>query len=300
MGPWSNGQWNQKEGRSLGAIEFGSNTADYFRQNVELPFFNRYLKDQRAPGLPRALVFQTGANEWRSLDAWPPAASDLRSLHLRADGRLTWEPPSATDPGFREYTSDPAKPVPYTSEIAQWYNPAFMLQDQRFASTRTDVLVYQTDLLQSDVTVAGPVTASLSVSTSGTDSDWVVKVIDVFPDTLPDSAALACKTPLGGYQMLVRGDVMRGKFRNSLAVPEPFVPDRVAKVEFELQDLFHTFKQGHRIMVQVQSTWFPMIDLNPQKFTDIFRAQPGDFRKALQRVYSTPEAGSLLRMPVLK
>lgn len=296
MGPWSHGEWSQNSGQVLGDIDFGSRTADYYTDHVEVPFFNYYLKDQGKPDLPEAMVFETGGNQWRSLDSWPPKDLEAKDLYLQAGGGLSWEAPSASAGGYREYLSDPAKPVPYTSEIVHWYNPSFMLQDQRFAATRPDVLVYQTDPLPASVTFAGPMTATLYVSTSGTDSDWVVKVIDVFPDNMPDPVPNPRNVKLGGYEMLVRGDVLRGKFRNSLSTPEAFVPDQITKCEFVLQDFFHTFKEGHRIMIQVQSTWFPMIDRNPQKFVDIYQAQAGDFQKATERVYSTTEYPSHIRV----
>ncbi|MBZ5497005.1 MAG: CocE/NonD family hydrolase [Acidobacteriia bacterium] len=295
MGPWSHGEWSRSDGQMLGDIDFGSKTADYYTERVEVPFFNYYLKDQGKLDLPGAFVFETGANQWRSLDSWPPKDLQAKDLYLQADGSLSWEPPAGSAPDYREYVNDPSKPVPYTSEITNWYNPSFMLQDQRFAATRPDVLVYRTDPLASAVTIAGPISASFFVSTSGTDSDWIAKVIDVFPDGTPDPQPNPRNVRLGGYEMMVRGDVLRGKFRNSLSAPEPFVPGQVTKIEFELQDVFHTFKEGHRIMVQVQSTWFPMIDLNPQKFVDVYRAQAADFQKATQRVYSSREYPSHVR-----
>jgi putative CocE/NonD family hydrolase len=300
MGPWSHGQWNQNDGQTLGDIDFGSKTTDFYTEQVEVPFFNYYLKDQGPLGLPEAMVFETGANRWRSLDSWPPKDVESQNAYLQVNGTLSWETPTGSTPGYREYLSDPGKPVPYTSEIVHWYNPSFMLQDQRFAATRPDVLVYQTDPLKNSTTMAGPITASFFVSTSGTDSDWIVKVIDVFPDSALDPKSNPCNVRMGGYQMLVRGDVLRGKFRNSLLTPEPFVPNQVTGIEFELQDVFHTFKEGHRIMIQVQSSWFPMIDLNPQKFVDIYNAQATDFQQATQRVYSTPDFPSHIRMRVRK
>jgi uncharacterized protein len=302
MGPWSHGQWSRFDGQKLGDIDFGSKTAEYYTERVEVPFFNYYLKDKGKPDLPGAFVFETGANRWHSLESWPPGNLQMKDLFLHASGALTWEPPAGGASGsrYREYVSDPAKPVPYSSEIVHWYNPAFMLQDQRFAATRPDVLVYQSDPLKESVTVAGPIQASLFVSTTGTDSDWVVKVIDRFPDDTPDPAANPCEVRLGGYEMMVRGDVLRGKFRNSLAAPEPFVPGQVTGISFELQDVFHTFKEGHRILIQVQSTWFPMIDLNPQKFVDIYHAEAGDFQKANQRIYGTREFPSHVRFGVMQ
>lgn len=308
MGPWSHGQWRGDTGDSLGYVQWGSPTCLFYLDSIVFPFFNYHLKGHGEPRLAEAMVFQTGANQWRFLDSWPPKGVVHTNLYLSTNGRLSFEPPSKPGQGqqYDEYLSDPSKPVPYTSEITHWYNPGFMVEDQRFASKRPDVLVYQTDELQEDLTIAGPVTASLFVSTTGTDSDWIVKVIDVFPDTMTstlrflgspyDERTLRFK----GYQMLVRGDVMRGKFRKSLANPQSFVPNTAAKVEFVLNDVFHTFKKGHRLMVHIQSSWFPMIDRNPQRFVDIYSAKESDFQKATQRVYRSAVWSSHLKLPVLR
>jgi hypothetical protein len=234
------------------------------------------------------------------LESWPPKNLEKKSLFLHSGGKLSFEPPGAGSPAYDEYISDPAKPVPYTAEIRHWYNPAYPVEDQRFASRRTDVLVYVSDVLTEDLTVAGPVLPSLFVSTSGTDSDWIVKVIDVYPDNTPSPPKNPQGIKLGGYEQLVRGDVIRGKFRNSLAKPEPFVPNTVTPVNFELLDVFHTFKKGHRVMVHIQSSWFPKIDRNPQTFVDIFAAKESDFQKATQRVYHTPEFPTQITLGVLK
>jgi putative CocE/NonD family hydrolase len=299
MGPWSHGQWNQNDGHWLGDIDFGSRTSEFYTEFVELPFFNFHLKGQGTPDLAEAVVFETGANEWRYLDSWPPDQRKPRSLYLRDGERLSFEPPGEGETGFDEYVSDPAKPVPYTGKTNHWYDESFMLEDQRFAARRPDVLSYSTAVLEEDVRVAGPLTVSFYVSTSGTDSDWVVKVIDVFPPDTANPASNPREVELGGYQMLVRGDVLRGKFRNSLATPEPFVPGEVTKIKFDLQDIFHTFKKKHQIMIQVQSTWFPMIDLNPQKLVNIYNARPEDFQKAAQRVFHSAEFPSSLEFGVV-
>lgn len=300
MGPWSHGEWARNDGQKLGSIDFGSKTSDYFREHLELPFFNHYLKGRAAPELAEATVFDTGAHHWRRFESWPPHNASSKSIYLQSSGSLSFDSDETSNPPVREYVSDPSKPVPYTAQITNWYDRAFMLEDQRFAGRRPDVLVYQTPVLQSDITLAGPITADLFVSTSGTDSDWVVKVIDVFPNDTANPEPNPCDVQLGGYEMLVRGDVLRGKFRNSLSQPEPFVPNQVTKVAVQLQDAFHTFKKGHRIMVQLQSSWFPMIDLNPQKFEDIFQARAEDFQKATQRVYSTSQYPSRLEFNVLQ
>lgn len=283
MGPWSHGEWSRTDGRRLGDIDFGSPTAEFYTEHIELPLFNHYLKDAPMPDLAEAMVFDTGAKEWRYLDSWPPKGTEERALYFGKDGQLGFEPPRSRGAAYDQYVSDPSKPVPYTSEITQWYDASFMLEDQRFAARRPDVLVYETAPLTESVSVAGPIAVDLTVSTSGTDSDWIVKLIDVFPDDTPASG----DAELGGYQMLVRGDAMRGKFRNGLAHPEPFIPNEVTTVSFTLEDGLHTFQKGHRIMVQVQSTWFPMFDINPQTFVDIFHAEEKDFQQATERVYHT-------------
>jgi len=303
MGPWSHGQWGYDSGDSLGMIKWGSKTGTFYVDSVIFPFFNYYLKGKGEPKFAEATVFETGNNVWRFLESWPPKNVVPSDLYLREKGRLSFEAPNQTAKGseYDEYVSDPAKPVPYTAEIRHWYNSAFPVEDQRFAWTRPDVMTYTSDVLASDVTVAGPITATLYVSTSGTDSDWIVKVIDVMPDSVVFAGrGFGSSMKMKGYQMMVRGDVMRGKFRNSMSNPEPFVPNQVTKVEFVLNDIFHTFKRGHRLMVQVQSSWFPMIDRNPQSFVDIYSATESDFQKATQRIYHTPERSSLIRIPILK
>ncbi len=292
MGPWYHGQWNfDSSGRRLGDLDWGSETAQFYRDSIEAPFFDAYLLNGGRAALPEAFLFNTGANVWRRLDAWPPPTATSVNLYLHAGERLSFDRPTATASAYDEYVHDPARPVPYTNEVTRWYNRGFMVEDQRFAARRPDVLVYETDVLSADVTIAGPIEAHLVVATSGTDADWVVKLIDVFPDTAGRGAG---RSALGGYQMLVRGDVLRGKFRNSLARPEPFTPDAPTPIAFTLQDAFHTFRAGHRIMVQVQSSWFPMIDRNPGTFTDIFQATADEFRRTTQRVYRSAAYPSYL------
>ena len=294
MGPWNHGQWNRDPGEVLGDINFDSETSVWFQTNVQLPFFNYHLKGKGDPIRAEAVVFETGANQWHQLDSWPPKNITQKNLYLLPQGKLDFNPPPQSVEQFSEYASDPAKPVPHTREIRSGVSGAVLVEDQRFAATRPDVLVFQSGKLDKDITIAGPTIASLQVSTSGTDADWVVKLIDVFPD---DSLGVARSgVPLGGYQMLVRGDVIRGKFRNSFSKPEPFVPNEVTKVEFELRDLFHRFKKGHRIMVQIQSTWFPLVDRNPQKFVNIRTAKESDFQKATHRVYHSPEHASHVKV----
>jgi putative CocE/NonD family hydrolase len=301
MGPWSHGGWARSDGSKLGPVAFGSKTSEYFREQIQFPFFEYYLKGKGSPKFPEAWVFETGTNEWKTYDAWPPRGGRRRSLYLQARGGLSFdEPADSADPAVDEYVSDPARPVEYIDQIEIRMTSDYMVQDQRVASRRPDVLVYQGPALGTDVTIAGPVLARLFVSTSGTDSDWVVKLIDVYPDDYPAAEGDAPGPKLAGYQQLVRGDVMRGKFRNSLEKPEAFVPDQPTAVNFTMPDVAHTFRAGHRIMVQIQSTWFPLVDRNPQKFVDIYSATESDFLKATQRVYRSAQMPSHLEVVELK
>lgn len=300
MGPWFHGGWARSDGDALGDIRFGSKTAEFYREQIELPFFNYYLKDKGKLSLPEAYVFETGANRWHTYSQWPPPGTALKALYLRENGKLSFDaPPGAGRPAFDEYVSDPQKPVPFINGINTGMTREYMVEDQRLAGRRTDVLVYQTDPLAEDVTIAGPVTASLYVSTTGTDSDFIVKLIDVYPDDAPDNEPNPAGVRMGGYQMLVRGEPMRAKFRNSFERPEPMTPGKITKVEFTMPDIFHTFLKRHRIMVQIQSTWFPLVDRNPQKFVDIYSAVESDFQKATQRVYRSGRNSSHLRLNVL-
>jgi putative CocE/NonD family hydrolase len=300
MGPWYHGGWNSSRGDTLGAIAWGSATSLFYTDSIEGPFFDHWLKDAPDPGLPEAYVFDTGAKEWRRFDAWPPRDVQDAGLYLQDGFGLGFEAPGTSSRAYDEYVHDPAHPVPYTAETVTWYDPAFMLEDQRFASRRPDVLTYESEVLAEDFTVAGPIQVSLVVSTSGTDADWIVKLIDVFPDTLEAGTGNSGSVPLGEYQMLVRGDVLRGKFRNSLAEPEPFRPGEPTPLAFTLQDAFHTFRAGHHIMVQIQSSWFPMIDRNTGVFMDIFQATESDYHKTTQRVYRSPGQISALTVKRLR
>jgi putative CocE/NonD family hydrolase len=301
MGPWSHGQWNGTRGDSLGAIAWGMNTSQFYNDSLEAPFFNYHLlgEAQPAPRQFEAAVFETGPNRWHFLDAWPPRATTATPVYVRAGGALSLEPPTEAAGAFDEYVSNPAKPVPYTAEHRHWYNAAFMVEDQRFAAHRPDVLVYQTEPLTSDFTVAGPIAVEFTVSTSGTDADWIIKVIDVLPDS-GTGGSPAARNRMGNYQMLVRGDVLRGKFRNSMSNPEPFTPGAPTPLKFRLNDVFHTFRPGHRLMVQVQSTWFPIIDRNPGRFMDIWQATDADFQPTTQRVYRSSAQPSRVVLPVLR
>jgi putative CocE/NonD family hydrolase len=306
MGPWIHGGWARGEGKSLGYVQFDSKTSEYFRTQLQFPFFEQHLKGVKpARAIAEVNAFETGTNVWRQYTAWPPVQAKPAMLYLGANGKLGWQQGVAGD-GFDEYVSDPKKPVPYIGYPSTGVPQEYMVSDQRFASTRPDVLVYQSDVLEEDVTIAGPVTPKLFVSTTGTDADWVVKLIDVYPQDYPggEERKRGKDVPppaleLGGYQQLVRGNPLRGKFRNSFEKPEPFVPGKVEAVSYHLGDVNHTFRRGHRIMVQVQSSWFPLVDLNPQTFTSIPKAKPEDFRKATQRVYHSAQAPSGLQVMVM-
>ena len=297
-GPWFHGGWNRDAGEALGDVRFNQKTSEYFREHIEFPFFQRYLKDEGETKFPAADVFETGRNEWHSLDQWPPSNATPRTYYFESVGRLSSTAPTAPGETFDEYVSDPSKPVPHIPWISTSMSAPYMTADQRFAGRRTDVLVYQTDPLMRDVTFAGPLTASLYVSTSGTDSDWIVKLIDVYPGDYPDPDPNPTGVKMGGYEQLVRGEPFRGKFRKSFARPVPFEPGKPDKVEFQLPDVYQTFRRGHRIMVQVQSSWFPLVDRNPQKFMDIPKALSSDFTKATERVYFGGADGSKIEMRV--
>jgi putative CocE/NonD family hydrolase len=284
MGPWFHGGWSRGDGEGLGDVRFGSKTSAFYRENIELPFFNYYLKDKGEMKLPEAYVFESGSNKWKTYDTWPPANARQEALYINANGKLSFTKPADSN-SFDEYISDPARPVPFISNINIGMTREYMVDDQRFASRRPDVLTYQTDLLTEDLTVAGPLTASLFVSTSGTDSDYVVKLIDVYPDDARDNIPNPSGMKMGGYEMLVRGEPMRARFRKSFEKPEPMPPNKPERIEYVMPDVNHTFMKGHRIMVQIQSSWFPLVDRNPQKFVDIYKATEADFQKATERVY---------------
>jgi putative CocE/NonD family hydrolase len=307
-GPWVHGAWGGRAGASIGNVQFASRTGEFFRSQIQFPFFEQYLRGAGDAHLPKAYVFETGTNVWRKYPSWPPPNARERTLYLQGAGGLAFERPNgARESDYDEYVSDPSHPVP---PVGYAYGPVegsngpkvpkeYMVSDQRFAAKRPDVLVYQTPPLEQDVTVAGPVRPRLFVSTSGTDSDWVVKLIDVYPVDYTGSGAAPDKSDvasppaiMGGYEQLVRGEPMRGKFRKSFEHPEPFTPGKVEEVDFSMPDVNHTFRAGHRIMVQVQSSWFPLTDRNPQTFTEIPQARPEQFQKATERVYHSEAAPS--------
>ncbi len=298
MGPWFHGGWARGDGEQLGDVRFNSKTSAYYRETIELNWFERLLKDKGSNQHAEAWIFETGTNEWHRYDAWPPKQAEPRSLHLLADGKLGWDAPPKGN-SFAEYTSDPAKPVPHTDKISNIMAVEYMSGDQRFASRRPDVLTFTTDALDNDVRLVGPLEVDLWVSTTGTDSDFVVKLIDVYPDDLSDPSPNPTGVRLGGYQQLVRGDIMRGKFRESFEKPAPFKPGEPTRVRFTLQDVGHSFRSGHRIMIQVQSSWFPLFDRNPQTFTDIYSAKAEQFQSATQRVYVAGEHASRIEVRVL-
>jgi putative CocE/NonD family hydrolase len=290
MGPWSHGGWSRGPGDRLGNLNFAVKTGEFFREQIQFPFFEKYLKDKPAD-LPEAFMFLTGINEWRRQPAWPPKDAQPLTLRFAAGHRLTAAGAAEGDGTFDEYVSDPEHPVPYVGYIASGMTSDYMTEDQRFASQRPDVLAYQSEPLDGDVVVAGPVKVHLTVSTTGTDSDFVVKLVDVYPNDYPTPPAPMGQVlpsnavKMGGYQQLVRGEPFRGKYRNSFEKPEPFAPGKAVPIEYELPDIYHAFRKGHRIMVQVQSSWFPLVDRNPQKFMEIPKAVASDFQRATERVY---------------
>jgi putative CocE/NonD family hydrolase len=306
-GPWYHVQWANNDGTHHGNIQFGSNTSEYYQQHFEIPFFNYFLKGKGdVSQIAEANIFVTGANQWKTFTQWPPSNKEDKEMYLQSGGKLNWSKPAGAS-SFSEYISDPAKPVPYEEFVHFNRTRTYMTDDQRFAARRTDVLVFQTDTLTDAVTLTGNVIADLLVSTSTTDADFVVKVIDVYPDNLSyNNVDIYAEKdpvnpyPMGGYEMLVRAEIMRGKFRNSFSKPEPFVPGKVTEVKWELPDMAHTFLKGHRIMVQIQSSWFPLADRNPQKFMDIYTANDNDFQKANIRIYHDAEHQSKIILPVLK
>ena len=302
MGPWYHGQWASNNGNYLGNVQFGSNTAFWYQNNIEIPFFNYYLKGKgEVPSIAEATIFYTGENKWRNLDQWPPATSKATDIYFGANGQLSWSKQTGSN-SYTEYLSDPSHPVPYTEDVHHNRTREYMTDDQRFASRRPDVISFQTAPLDQDLVLAGAVTANLQVSITGTDADFVVKIIDVFPDdfryTGDRNPSNRDTYPMGGYQMLVRGEIMRGKYRKSFEKPEPFKPGQVETVKFELPDIAHTFKKGHRLMIQVQSSWFPLADRNPQKFVNIYQADEKDFQKATIRIYHDAAHPSSIILPV--
>jgi uncharacterized protein len=299
VGPWNHGGWSRGEGQKLGRIDFGSATSAYYRREVLARFLAYHLKGKGTLDLPEALTFRTGANEWMRHDAWPPKRNvAARKLYFQANRKLSFDPPPATpQPAFDSYISDPANPVPYRPrpiEVRSGW-ATWLVEDQRFVDHRPDVLSWVSEPLKDDVTVSGKIVANLFASTTGTDSDWIVKLIDVYPEKYqPDPK-------MSGFQLMIAGDVLRGRYRNSLEKPEPIVPDAVTRYEIGFPANDHVFLKGHKIMVQVQSTWFPVIDRNPQRFVpNIFLAQESDFQRATQRVFRSGQQASYIAVPVVE
>jgi uncharacterized protein len=290
MGPWGHGDWASERGKSThNHLYFGDSISTFYQREIERKFFAYYLKDEGQMTLPEAYMFDTGSKQWQSFNAWPPREIAPLKLYFGSNGKLFVNQPTATEAVF-EYVSDPLKPVPYTSQTeGLTFTPRnYMSDDQRHASRRPDVITFETDALENDVVLAGEIMAKLKVSMTGTDADFIVKLIDVYPSDHANYTHNAKNIVLGGYQQLVRAEVFRGRFRNSFAKPEPFTPGKISDVEFPLQDILHSFKKGHRIMIQIHSTWFPYIDRNPQKYVDnIYEANEEDFIKSTITVYGS-------------
>ncbi|MFC2090786.1 CocE/NonD family hydrolase [Bacteroidota bacterium] len=302
MGPWVHGGWTNPTGNRYNKIPFHEENKYFYQDEIEYKFFSYYLKGEGEMDLPEAWIFETGSGKWRAYDSWPPEDTEQKKVYLHANKSLSDIPPLAAEDAYDEYISDPENPVPYTAvfqNCRSFYNSYYLSEDQRFASTRPDVLEYEGEVFEEDITIAGPVEVELYVSTSGTDADWVVKLIDVYPDTADNRGIDQRVTEVGGYQMLVRGDIFRGKYRNSFEEPVPFVPGEVSRVKFTLPDLNHCFLKGHKMMIQVQSSWFPLFDRNPQTFTDIYKCDEDAFQKATHRVYHTKEFPTHITVGVL-
>ncbi|WP_410478481.1 CocE/NonD family hydrolase [Pedobacter frigoris] len=298
-GPWFHGGWVRGTGSSFGDIDFGQATSTLYQEKFELPFFKHYLKGEGDFKVGEANIFITGSNQWKEFNTWPPKDTEERTLYLQPNGKLSFEKVQRTD-SWDEYVSDPNAPVPYQDGVQAKRTREYMVDDQRFAARRPDVRTFQTDALTEDITLTGPVLAKLVVSTTGTDADYVVKLIDVYPEDASNPSPNPKNVIMGGYQMMVRGEIMRGKYRNSFEKPEPFVPGQITKVNYTLPDIAHTFKKGHRIMIQIQNSWFPLADRNPQQFMDIYKAEPGDFIKATHRIFHDVYNSSAITVNVLK
>jgi putative CocE/NonD family hydrolase len=302
MGPWTHGGWSSPDHNDPSLIPFREEDKYFYMNEIEYPFFTYYLKGKGKPDLPEAWIFDTGSDQWRAYDSWPPKNVTEKHIWLDEGGTIRWSIPGKNPQAFDEYISDPAKPVPYTAPFLSarsFYNRQYLSEDQRFASTRPDVLVYKGEVIKEELTLAGPIEVELFVSTTGSDADWVIKLIDLYPDTAEQRGLDPRDIEIGGYQMLIRGDIFRGKYRNSFEQPEPFQPGEVTRVAFTLPDINHTFKEGHRIMIQIQSSWFPLFDRNPQTFINIYECDEDAFQKARHRIYRSPEHPSKLKLPVL-
>lgn len=305
VGPWFHGGWHRSDGSSLGNVRFGSKTAAYYRENLEIPFFTRFLTDEAAEWkrFHPISVFFTGENSWKNFETWPAEILSPISMYLGANKTLTFTKPEK-DTSFTSYVSNPANPVPYAETPGTKRTREYMIDDQRFAAKRPDVLVFQTEPLSRGITLAGPILAELKVKVNSTDADFIVKIIDVFPDKFKYDTSVCCKgvkqeANMGGYQMLVRAEIMRGKYRNNMEKPEPFDTTQVESVRILMPDVAHVFQPGHRIMVQIQSSWFPLFDRNPQVFTNIYTCDDKDFVPATIKIYHQKDAASSIFLPVL-
>lgn len=304
MGPWSHGDWARERGaQNVFNIHFGDSISTWYQDNVEAEFFNHFLKGpgDGQTGLPEAYMFDTGKKEWTRFENWPPANAERVNMYPHADGSLSMDAPSARG-SFAEFVSDPAKPVPHSEDIKLTFTPRkYMIDDQRFAARRPDVLVYETEVLENDITLAGEIMAKLKVSITGTDADWIVKLVDVYPGDTKTPEWVTANQKLSNYHQMVRSESMRGRYREGFDNPKPFVPNQVTDVDFRLQDVYHTFKKGHKIQIQIQSTWFPLIDRNPQKYVEnIFKADESDFIKSTHRVFSAAENATVIEVQVLR
>lgn len=299
VGPWFHGGWVRSAGDSFGDINFDQPTSTYYQENFELPFFKYHLKGEGSFNPAEASIFVTGSNQWHKFSSWPPQNTEMKALYFHQNGTLSFNKPSGSN-SFDEYQSDPNQPVPYQAGVQASRTREYMVDDQRFAARRPDVKTYQTAVLTEDITLTGPVLANLKVSTTGTDADYVVKLIDVYPEDTKAISPVNKEKMMAGYQMLVRGEILRGKYRNSFEKPEAFVPNKVTEVNYALPDVGHTFKKGHRIMVQIQHSWFPLADRNPQQFMNIYEAKAEDFKKATHRIYHDDQNASFLSLPILK
>jgi putative CocE/NonD family hydrolase len=298
MGPWTHGGWAGASWTKFGTYQFGSNLNQYYREELETKFFNYYLKDKGSFEATEATVFETGTNQWKHYAEWPPSNSKNVTYYFQAEKELAVTRPGVVN-SSDQYISDPGNPVPYTSGHYTDRNDEYLAEDQRFAALRPDVIYFQTGTLSENITVTGRLHANLFVSTTGTDADFIVKLIDVLPDNEPDPIPNPKNVHMAGYQRLVRAEVFRGKFRNSYENPQPFIPGKIEQVSFDLNEIAHTFLKGHRIMVQVQSSWFPVVDRNPQKFIKIPLANSSDYQKATIHVYHDTEHSSHIILPVL-
>ncbi|RZK49795.1 MAG: CocE/NonD family hydrolase [Pedobacter sp.] len=298
-GPWYHGGWVRSKGDTFGDMQYNQATSIYYQENLELPFFKYHLKGEGNFKPAEANIFITGSNVWKSFDKWPPAETEYLNLYFHENGKLSFNKPTAKS-SYNEYISDPNKPVPFEDGIFSGRSREYMVADQRFASRRPDVVTYKTDVLTEDITLTGPVIANLLFSTTGSDADFVVKLIDVFPEDAANPNPNPKGLIMGGYEMLIRGEILRGKYRNSFETPEAFVPGKVTEVKYTLPDVGHTFKRGHRIMIQVQHSWFPLADRNPQKFMNIYEAKASDFQKATHKLFHEIGNASFIALPVLK